>query len=489
LRRATLLTVPFICLAASLVGAVARHAAAAPTANPIVAENRHAGTTSWPLSQPATDAGGQIKGYASATSVNKGGSITFYVTVAPAQTYVIDVYRLGWYGGKGGRLLRHVGSLRGTPQQACPIDSTTGMIACSWKPSYTLHTSASWTSGIYLAKLTNARGFDNYIIFVVRDDARRAALLYQLPVNTYEAYNGYPDTGPTDGTHSHNCYSAGKLTNATRVSFDRPYDGSGAGSAHFLTYEINFLRWLERSGYNVSYSTDIDTHAKGSRLLRYHGFLAVGHDEYWTKQMYDAAAAARDHGVNLAFFNANPIYWQIRLEPSARGVPNRVIDCYKDANLDPISDPALKTVKWRDPPVNRPEQTLVGVQYTSLFPAGVYAPYVVTNSANWVYAGTGFHDGDSVPGIVGYEADKSFANYPAPPARPGTYTLLSHSPYTDGSGRPDYANSSVYQAASGAWVFAAGTFAWGWALDSFGGHTPDRRMQRATANILNRFSR
>jgi hypothetical protein len=488
MRRAGLLAVSSICIAALLVAAFARHAAATPKANPIVVENRHAGTTSWQLSHPATDQGGQIKGYASATSVNKGGSITFYVTVAPAQTYAIDVFRLGWYGGKGGRLLRHVGSVQGAPQPTCPIDPATGMIACSWKPSYTLRTSTSWTSGIYLAKLTNAQGFDNYIIFVVRDDARRAPLLYQLPVNTYEAYNGYPDSGPTDGVHSHNCYAAGKLTNATKVSFDRPYDGSGSGSAHFLTYEINFLRWLERSGYNVSYSTDIDTHAHGSRLLRYRGFLAVGHDEYWTREMYDAAVAARDHGVNLAFFTANPIYWQIRLEPSARGVPNRIIDCYKDANLDPDSDPALKTVKWRDPPVNRPEQTLVGVPYTSLFPAGVYAPYVVTNGNNWVYAGTGFHDGDSVPGIVGYEADKSFGNYPAPPARPGTYTLLSHSPFTDGSGRPDYANSSVYQAASGAWVFAAGTFAWGWALDSFGGHTPDPRMRRATANILNRFS-
>ena len=43
------------------------------------------------------DVNKQIKGYASATSVNKGGSIPAYVTVNSAQTYMMDVYGMGWY--------------------------------------------------------------------------------------------------------------------------------------------------------------------------------------------------------------------------------------------------------------------------------------------------------------------------------------------------------------------------------------------------------
>ena len=72
--------------------------------NPIVAENRLAGTDTWALDRPgfrtANDTAGQIKGYASATSVNIGGQIAFHVTVNPPQQYAIDIYRLGWYGGK-----------------------------------------------------------------------------------------------------------------------------------------------------------------------------------------------------------------------------------------------------------------------------------------------------------------------------------------------------------------------------------------------------
>src|SRR5262249_13389095 len=149
-----------------------------------------------------------------------------------------------------------------------------------------------------------------------------------------------------------------------------------------------------------------------------------------------------------------------------------------------------KTVKWRDGPVNRPEQQLVGVQFTD-GPNNGTATYVVTNSGNWVYEGTGFHDGDTVPGIVWYEADRLLNNYPGPVAGRGTFTLLSHSPYPASNNQPDYANSSIYQAPSGAWVFASGTMGWGWGLDSFypegSVNTVDVRIQRATANILNRF--
>ncbi len=97
--------------------------------------------------------------------------------------------------------------------------------------------------------------------------------------------------------------------------------------------------------------------------------------------MYDAVEAARDSAVNLAFFGANASYWQVRFESSARTVPNRVMVCYKDAQRDPVQDPTT-TVLWRDPLPNRPEQSLLGVQYTAhLKNDGQGAVFVVKNSS------------------------------------------------------------------------------------------------------------
>src|SRR5439155_271483 len=91
-------------------------------------------------------------------------------------------------------------------------------------------------------------------------------------------------------------------------------------------------------------------------------------------------------------------------------------------------------------------------------------------------------------GIVGYEADRSYAQYPSPNAVAGTYALLSQSPFTSNGGTADYSNSSIYQAPSGAWVFASGTMSWSLALDGFNGsNVVDPRIQQTTANILNRF--
>src|SRR5437667_3562971 len=340
-----------VCLSAAAGIGLPR--AAAAQSNPIVIENQQPGTSQWriPFGSAATDGGGQIKGYASATSVNKGQNITFYVSVNPAQTYTIDVYRLGWYQGLGARLMQHIGPLSGVQQPTCPTDATTGMIECHWTPGYTLATQASWTSGIYLALLKNAQAYQNYIVFAVRDDSRIAALLYQQPVTTYQAYNDYPyDNTTGKSLYPFNSYGATTVTggkNAAKVSFDRPYLGDGTGvdwGQSVFSWEISFIRWMEKSGYDVAYSTDVDTHTDGARLVNYRGFLSVGHDEYWSKPMYDAVIAARDAGVNLAFLGGDAIVSQVRLEPSSSGVPNRVLVCYRHRTLNPNPDPDLKNV-------------------------------------------------------------------------------------------------------------------------------------------------
>jgi len=454
--------------------------------NPIVVENHNLGTTNWNLSNSGSDAVGQIKGYASAVSINKGESITFFVSVNPAQTFTIDVYRLGWYGGAGGRLMQHVDALQGTQQQTCPTDPTLGTIVCAWNPSFTLAVPDTWTSGIFVALLANAAGFQNYIVFVVRDDSRTADLLYQLGVNTLQAYNNWPNDNSTGKSfYNYNSFGATTITGATRaakISFDRPYrdDGSG-GLFYWQLWDLYLIQWLEKNGYDVAYSTDLDTHLNGSRLLGFKGFMSTGHNEYWSKPMYDNVQAARDGGVNLAFFGANAVYWQVRYEPSAAGVPNRILVCYKDSSIDPVQGPTT-TVRWRD--LNRPEQALMGVQFSDENGLQNF-PYVVTNSSSWVYGNTNFADGSSVPGIVGYEWDRFDSNYPPPPAVAGSWTLLGNSATVTDAGSADSSNSSIYQAQSGAWVFATGTMSWSSGLSAPG--LADPSIQQATTNVLNRF--
>ena len=127
LRRKTLLLSIVLLLSLGLmVGSASRSTAAA---NPIVLENQQPGTDQWQLSrsgyQTGNDVSKQIKGYASATSVNKGEAITLYVSVNPAQSYTMDIYRIGWYQGLGGRFMQRIGPIGGSQQSACPINAST----------------------------------------------------------------------------------------------------------------------------------------------------------------------------------------------------------------------------------------------------------------------------------------------------------------------------------------------------------------------------
>jgi len=474
-------------IARDAAGNMTTSAAVTVSVSNVATENQQPGSANWAINGPAADdVGKQIKGYASATSVNKGDSITFYVSVAAAQTYTIDVYRMGYYQGLGGRLMQSVGPLTGLAQPPCPSDVSTGLAECNWAAGYTLAVPTSWTSGVFVAKLTSSAGYQNWIIFVVRDDARQAALVYQQPVNTYQGYNNYPnDNASGKSLYDFNSFGAPTVSGtarAVKVSWNRPYADRGAGQ--FFNWEYNFIRWIERSGYDVKYITNVDMHEHSEQLLGAKGVLAIAMDENYSQAMYDGLEAARDAGVNLAFFGAGTVFWQVRYEPSpATGGADRVLVCYKDQTKDPVQGPTT-TIRWRD--VGRPPQTLEGVQFHGQIDFSTpNVPFVVQNSSHWVYTGTGLSDGDQIPAIVGYEMDGTWDIFPTPNAVGGTYLLLSASPYTDVSGDPKTAISAVYQAPSGAWVFTAGTTSWAWGLDLDG--IVDARIQRITSNVLDRF--
>jgi N,N-dimethylformamidase beta subunit-like protein len=85
-----------------------------------------------------------------------------------------------------------------------------------------------------------------------------------------------------------------------QVSWDRPYGKYcqivdaplSQGSGEFFLWEFPLAFWMEKQGYDVSYISNIDTHADGKGLLRAKGWLSIGHDEYWSLDMFHNVKAA-----------------------------------------------------------------------------------------------------------------------------------------------------------------------------------------------------
>ena len=289
-----------------------------------------------------------------------------------------------------------------------------------------LRTSAAWTSGLYIVKLTDCRsGKQSLIPFVLRKDNPPSDIGFQDAVTTAQAYNIFGGFSVYDANSTSN-------TRAYQLSFDRPYDATRLGFSNtdgfncnnMLTWEYNMVRWLESQGYDISYYANVDVHSNPLQILSHRIFLSVGHDEYWSMEQRNRVELARDNGINLAFYSANTAYWQVRFDCSSRGQSNRVVTIYKDSSgigagqsLDPMAqvDPPASTSLFRAKEVNRPENALIGVGYVSDH-GSIYEgfDFIVSNAADPIYAHTGLRNGDRLKGLVGYEWDAVLDNEKSP---------------------------------------------------------------------------
>src|SRR3954447_11550630 len=299
------------------VGFTAAVARLAPAAgNRIADENARPGTTDWLLTNARTDASKircpWVEGYCSHTSVQAGDTLEVKVSTNPASKFTLDIYRLGYYGGKGGRLIERLGPFQGSPQPDPPVGPVRAR-ECNWETTHKLTIPADWASGVYLGKLTEEREkLQSYVVSIVRDE-RPCDFLFQCSDTTWAAYNRWPDFFSLydDGTPPHNWYTGPGVS----VSFDRPYGRyrqivdapQSQGSGEFLLWEFPLAFWMEQQGYDVSYISNLDTHADPARLLKARAFISVGHDEYWSLAMYDHVKRAIDAGVNAAFFCGNSV--------------------------------------------------------------------------------------------------------------------------------------------------------------------------------------
>ncbi|HSL09096.1 MAG TPA: N,N-dimethylformamidase beta subunit family domain-containing protein, partial [Pseudonocardiaceae bacterium] len=473
-----------------------------PVSNPVACENTKPGTDGWRAQ--STDP--SIAGFTTDLSVNQGETVNFKInTVAPS--YRVDLYRLGWYGGIGARQVAALSRSTPQTQPACLTDPPTGLIDCgNWAVSLSWQVPADAVSGIYYAALRrNDGGGENEIVFIVRDDASTSKILFQTSDSTWQAYNRYGGNSLYNGT------GPGPQGSAYKVSYNRPMFGYPDENFIFNA-EYPMLRFLEANGYDLSYTTDIDTARRGQLIRNHQVFMPIGHDEYWSNEQRNNVETARAAGVHLAFFTANEIFWKTRWEPSldSTATPWRTVVTYKETRHDGKIDPSPEwTGTWRDarfsPPSDggRPENALVGNMFTVngrrddslVVPAahGKMRLWRDTSLAN-LPAGQSY---TFAPGTLGYEWNSVVDNGFTPPGlaqlsrttvtMDGNYVLLNEGDEY-GPGTQTHALTLYRDHSSGALVFGAGTLQWAWGLDDEHAHagepTSDVRMKQATVNLL-----
>jgi N,N-dimethylformamidase beta subunit-like, C-terminal len=450
----------------ALVSAIVLCAGAqgAAGATSIWRENHRPGRWGWILRHASRR---HLEAYGSQVSVVAGQTVDLHVSTVPAGRYRIEVFRLGWYGGAGARLVEcqpgcagqpgaRAGPgqdrrlLRGRARPVPPGDPATGELALRWPVTDRIRTHRSWVTGEYLAQVVLASGPQRsratWVPFIVRP-ARPSpgAIVVVIPVNTWEAYNNW------GGKSLYTFNSTGGQA-AVKVSFDRPWARDEENVSFPVAFEYRYIQFLERGGFPLAYATDVDVDRRPDLLLGHPLAMAIGHGEYWSGAIRDAWDAARDAGENLAFLGANIGFWQIRYEDRRRTIVE-----YRESSLDPDPNAAEKTTFFRelDPP--RPECELEGVQfqYGGLDPPLVN-DYVVTAAANPWLTEAGLKPGDVLAGAVRGEWDavEPRCHAPAP-------TVLFH------YGGADPADATLTTTPAGGRVLALGSEGFGRLVSGF----------------------
>ncbi|MFI5348415.1 MAG: N,N-dimethylformamidase beta subunit family domain-containing protein [Elusimicrobiota bacterium] len=486
---------------AAVITSSARASCSSP-ANPIEAENCLPGTPNSVWEPPASDS--TIEGFATQASVNPGSTISFKIHSAAA--YTLSIYRMGYYGGNGARLVTTISVPSAQTQPACLTDTSTGLVDCgNWSVSASWNVPSNAVSGIYFVELQRSdTGGGNIFSFVVRNDSSHSAIVVQAQDTTQQAYNNY-------GGNS--LYVGNPAGRAYKVSFNRPPVSQGALWDMF-TFEQPMIRWLERNAYDVTYISGVDTDRNGALLLNHKLFMTNGHDEYWSATQRANVEAARDAGVSLAFFSGNTMYWKTRWENSIDGsnTDHRTLVCYKETTagrvIDPL-DPPISTGLWADPAFgppadgDRPQSADTGSAGNVYGPTNRDDPMTVLAAdgklrfwRNTALANMAAGTSTTYAQMLGYEWDQFIDNGVYPP---GTISVSSTTLIVpDQVGLNTIGNYSagqaihrlvLYRAASGALVFGAGTMQWGWYLDPNhdSDSTPpaaDPNIQQATVNLF-----
>ena len=385
-----------------------------------------------------------------------------------------------------------------------PVNRTAATVGPNWPVSLAAIDPRTWQPGYYAADFVEqSTGLRNTRVacIIVSNPERSGRILLKLGVNTYQAYN------PWGG---HSLYPVGDddRTGGFMVSFDRPTPAS------FFEYDAYLASWLEalgqRNGFSIDYAANFDVHRDPSMLQGYGLVVCGAHDEYWSKEEFDAFEERISvRGQNTIFFGANAAYWQVRYgdlnRPADDRDHGRQLITYKSLR-DPIVRRETKldrlllaTARFRDA-ARRPETMLIGVGYQDWFPFAESGeprvPYHVETIDPELFEGTGYKKGDVAADVVGYEWDNRdpegdgrrlwdkdrsrIAQLPA-----GQIKVLFSGAPKGATGKTGRAEAVIFRSAAGARVFSSGSIRWAWGLGKPGFVQP--AFQRFNENLIRSF--
>ena len=364
----------------------------------VARENAKPGAKQWDDGAPVRMGGDfarrvelkRIEGWFGTTSAQCGQNVALRLVGGSKEIETkISIYRMGYYGGARARLIA--------------VEKTLGNL---WK----FEVSQKTPPGQYLFRLDADRRKTSFVPLVIRDAKSKSPITFVSSVLTWQMNNKWGGSAPT---------------------FNRPYDGDGAGQFRYTEFPALYL--AERAGHEINYITDLDLDLDPTALRGTKSIVVGGRSEYWTERMRGAMNTSVDRGINLVSLGANTGYNKVTYDPKTRTISN--------------------VIRWRDPTVRKSESHLLGSHF---FAYGVKSNYTVKNVADWPF--NVLKKGERIVGVVGPAVSSPVKNG----KRVGVEILAQSAPVGD---LKMPAIATYYTRPSGSGILNIGTSSWVCAID------------------------
>jgi hypothetical protein len=266
----------------------------------------------------------------------------FQMSVNYNLPFTFDIYRLGHYGGSGGR--RVATGISGTPTSqpaATLIPGGNGAVTCAaWSVNGTWAVPVTAVPGWYAVTLKGTNGVDfGQVLFCVSDkNNKKSVLIVASDATWHAAYNGYGGNNVYGDTVA--------IGNQDARAFCSTYDKpvitlSNVPQTHFFNNTYPYLKWSESVGVNAGVTTIEQIKNDPAILDGRQVIVWTGHNEYIPQVVMDKTKALLDTGCNMMNISGNDFFWRVKFTNGAfsSSTDGRVMWCKKDTMSGPSSGP------------------------------------------------------------------------------------------------------------------------------------------------------
>lgn len=336
--------------------------------------------------------------YLPKVSYRTGETLEFHVHSFGGSHNTLEIYK----AGLSSKLLVKETNLPGMNQLYSPLAFRYG---ANWPATYRFTIPADWTSGYYVAIVSNEFGRASFPFVVAPPRGDQTAVALVASTNTWQAYNSW-------GEGSFYFYTYGDCTNirySRMISKERPTIigttdvlGAPTQDAHLFTMEHEIAKWLEGQGIQYVVYTDDNLHEEPGVLNTHRVTVLTSHPEYYSDEMVANVDGYLKQGGNLLYLGGNAI--AIRITRTATQMEKQEAGGLHD--MDGRFGGYLVGL-------GRSQARLLGVEYDGRG-WNTYFPYAVIAENHPIFAGTGLRKGDEF-GVTasGHETDKISSSTPA----------------------------------------------------------------------------